>query len=139
MRVTTLIKDYVRKTVAEKMPNPPQPESIERIHSEWDLLRQELNIIITKRVKQFFIDHKGECAPYYCDSDLNDIDTILAYVDKHCDVSLPSNTLTCADAAAHKKACTEMHQKRTETINNILVTLELGGNKADLDAMLANL
>lgn len=138
MRVTNLIKNYVIKAVDEKIPDPPKPESIERVKAEWEQLRKELDAMVVERVKRFFINHKGECAPRYCDRDLNDIDAIFACVEKTCGASLHL-TLTCADTVAYVKACTEIDKKRAETVNNILVTLELGGNKADLDAMLANL
>jgi hypothetical protein len=87
----------------------------------------------------FFTAHKGECAPYYCDEDLNDTERIANYLRKEACVRFGSHTLTYAERVAYDKAKAEVGKARKEAIENILVTLELGGSKADLDAMLAKL
>ena len=139
MRVTKLIREYVEKVVCEKMPMPAEPTGMTDLRKEWEALRNECTAICIERAVAFFTAHKGECAPYYCDDDLNDTERIANYLRKKVDVCFGSNTLTYAEKVAHDKARAEVHKARQEAIDNILVTLELGGSKADLDEMLANL
>lgn len=139
MRVTKLIREYVEKVVCEKMPMPAEPTGMTDLRKEWETTIESLEHYATTVAIQFFAAHKGECAPYYCDEDLNDTERIANYLRKNVNVSFRSHLLTYAERVAYDKAKTEVGKARKEAIENILVTLELGGSKADLDAMLANL
>lgn len=139
MRVTKLIREYVEKVVCEKMPMPAEPTGMTDLRKEWEALQDECAALCAERAVAFFTAHKGECAPYYCDDDLNDTERIANYLHKEVCVRFGSHTLTYAEKVAHDKARAEVGKARKEAIENILVTLELGGSKADLDAMLANL
>ena len=139
MRVTKLIREYVEKVVCEKMPMPEEPAAMADLRKEFSALGEKLDKMCADAYEKFFRDHQGECAPYYCDDDINDIERIAAYVQKKASVSCGSNTITLAAKRAYDKARHEVTEKRRAAIENILVTLELGGNQADLDAMLANL
>lgn len=139
MRVTKLIREYVDKVVCEKMPMPEEPAIMTDLRKELETLTEKLEKVCADAYEKFFRDHQGECAPYYCDEDINDIERIVSYVRKKTNVGYGSNTITLAAKCAYDKARCEVRDKRRAAIENILVTLELGGNKADLDAMLANL
>lgn len=139
MRVTKLIREYVEKVVCEKMPMPAEPTGMTALRKEWDTIIESLEQHAATVAIQFFTAHKGECAPYYCDEDLNDTERIANYLRKKVSVNFGSHTLTYAERVAYDKAKAEVSKARKEAIENILVTLELGGSKADLDAMLANL
>lgn len=139
MRVTKIIREYVEKVVCEKMPIPEEPQEVTELRKEFEALTDELKAMCAKAYIEFFRKHKGECAPYYCDKDLDDIDSIVKYLNNNAYANCGSNTITIAAVSAHKKAKDEVIKKRKATTEEILVTLELGGNKADLDAMLANL
>lgn len=45
----------------------------------------------------------------------------------------------CAEYKASRKAEEERHKKIRETVEEILISLELGGTKAELEEMLANI
>ncbi len=139
MRVTKLIREYVENVVCEKMPMPAEPTGMTALREEWNVLIENLEQHAATVAIQFFTAHKGECAPYYCDDDLNDTERIANYIRRKVNVHFGSSTLTYAEKVAYDKARTEVGKARKEAIENILVTLELGGSKADLDAMLANL
>lgn len=139
MKVTKLIREYVERTVCEKMPMPAEPTEMTALRKEWDALREECIAICIERAAAFFTAHKGECAPYYHDDDLNDTEGIIAYIQKKTDVCFGSSTLTYAEKVAYDKARADVCKARRDAVDNILVTLELGGSKADLDEMLNNL
>ncbi len=137
MRVTKLIREYVEDAVAKRMPMPAEPESITTLKAEWDELNDRIIKMVVAEYMAFFITHKGECIPYRCDDDFNDIDTIGHYVAKHAYANCGSNTLSFAAKKTYETECKTIRQRRQEIVNNILLSLELGANRAELDAMLA--
>ena len=136
MRVTKLIREYVENAVCERMPMPAEPECIATLKTEWDELNERITKMAVVEYMAFFTAHKGECAPYYCDDDFNDTDAISRYVAKKTDASCGSHTLTFAARRAYDAERKAIGQKRKETINDILVSLELGANRAELEEML---
>ena len=139
MRVTKLIREYVENAVDEKIPLPAEPKGIAALKAEWDELNER---IIKKAITEymtFFAAHKGECAPYYYDGDFNNMDAIGRYVAKKTGVSCGSNTLSFSAKKAYEAERRAVGQKRKETINEILVSLELGANRAELEEMLSKI
>ena len=139
MRVTKLIREYVENAVCEKMPMPTEPESIATLKTEWDELNERVTKMAVAEYTAFFATHKGECAPYYCDDDFDDTDAISRYVAKKTDVGCGSCSLSYAAKKAYNAECKVVGQKRKETINDILVSLELGANRAELEEMLSKI
>lgn len=139
MRVTKLIREYVENAVCEKMPMPAEPEGITALRTEWDELNERITQMAVAEYTAFFAAHKGECAPYYCDDDFNDTDAIGHYVAKKTGVSCGSHTLSFAAKKAYEMERKAIGQKRKETINDILVSLELGANRAELEEMLSKI
>lgn len=139
MRVTKLIREYVENAVCEKMPMPAEPECIAALKNEWDELNERITKMAVAEYMAFFAAHKGECAPYYCDDDFNDTDAISRYVAKKTDASCGSHTITFAARRAYDAERKAVGQKRKETINDILVSLELGANRAELEEMLSKI
>lgn len=136
MRVTKLIREYVENAVCERMPMPAEPECIATLKAEWDELNERITKMAVAEYMAFFTAHKGECAPYFCDDDFNDTDAISRYVAKKTDASCGSHTITFAARRAYDAERKAIGQKRKETINDILVSLELGANRAELEEML---
>ena len=136
MRVTKLIREYVENAVCERMPMPAEPECIATLKTEWDELNERITKMAVAEYMAFFMAHKGECAPYYCDDDFNDTDAIIRYVTKKTSVGCGSYTITFAARRAYDAERKAIGQKRKETINDILVSLELGANRAELEEML---
>ena len=139
MRVTKLIREYVENAVDEKIPLPAEPEGLTALKAEWDELNERITKMAVAEYAAFFTAHKGECAPYYCSDDFNDIDSIIRYVDKRTRVGCDSNTLSFAAKKAYEAERRAVGQKRRETINKILVSLELGANRAELEEMLSKI
>ena len=139
MRVTKLIREYVENAVCEKMPMPAEPECISSLKTEWDELEERIIKMAVAEYTAFFAAHKGECAPYYCADDFNDIDTISRYIAKKTSVGCGSHTITFAAKKAYEMERKAIGQKRKETINDILVSLERGANRAELEEMLSKI
>jgi hypothetical protein len=116
---------------------PAEPEGITALKAEWDELDNRITQMAVAEYTAFFAAHKGECAPYYCDDDFNDMDAIGRYVAKKTDVFCGSHTLSFAAKVAYEAECNVIRQKRKETINDILLSLELGANRTELEEMLA--
>ena len=135
MRVTKLIREYVEKVVCEKMPNPEKPKNT--ICEQYEALIERLNYQVREELKEFARQHSGEFSFAFSGYDPSEVEKQISFVDRSCELRHPRlNSLADRE---YNQACHNMEVKRKEAIENILVTLELGGNKADLDAMLANL
>ena len=139
MRVTKLIREYVENAVDERIPLPAEPESITALNAEWDELNERLTKMVAAEYVAFFTAHTGECAPYYCDDDFNDIDVIGRYINKNARANCGSNTLSFAAKKTYEAERKAVGKKRRETINEILVSLELGANRAELEEMLSKI
>ena len=139
MRVTKLIREYVENAVDEKIPLPAEPESISALKAEWDELNERIIKMAAAEYEAFFTAHKGECAPYYCNDDFNDIDAIGRYVAKKTSVCCGSCDLSFAAKKTYEAERRAVGKKRRETINDILVSLELGANRAELEEMLSKI
>ena len=132
MRVTKLIREYVEKTVSEKFNKQISPE-------------EEALQNLEKRMSEFYSEVNKQVE--------NVIDNAIAILME--DTSIPEdvkktiynrqpstigyrtyNTIIDCKARARRNA---RNKARDEAIENILLTLELGGTKADLDRMIAEL
>ena len=139
MRVTKLIREYVENAVDERIPLPAEPEGISALKAEWDELNERIIKMAVAEYVAFFTAHKGECTPYYCGDDFNDTDSIIRYINKNTCVNCGANILSFAAKKAYEAECRAVGQKRRETINEILVSLELGANRAELEEMLSKI
>ena len=139
MRVTKLIREYVENAVYEKMPMPAEPEGITALQNEWDELHERVVKMAVTEYTAFFAAHKGECAPCYCDDGLNDIAAVNRYVAKKTGVSCGSHVLSFAAKKAYDAERKAVGAKRNAAINNILISLELGANRAELEEMLSKI
>lgn len=130
MRVTKLIKEYVEKRVKESYPKTAE-EFI------WEEHTNNINKAITEANEKVF-EYAKKLA-----EELNakygfPTDSKLTPCNHYNSVSSRYN----GDSKvyqAYRKAKDERQKKIEEKIEEILLTLELGGSKADLDEMLANI
>ena len=130
MRVTKLIKEYVAKKVEEKF-----PKTVAEL--VWEEHRKNISDAITEaneKVFEFAKKLAEELNAKYGFPAGND----LSACDYHNSVSNKYN-YDSEIYQAYRKAKDEREQKINEKIEEILLTLELGGSKADLDEMLANI
>lgn len=134
MKVTKIVRDFVEEKVNEKYPLPVEPkEAIE-------LERKELNDrvveamavaseVLTTKLHELGVVYPAEITRMKITS-FNRVSNDGGY--------------TCADYIrpirdAYRKEKAEVETKRAKAQKDILVSLELGGTKAELLEMLANL
>jgi hypothetical protein len=133
MRVSTTVKDYVRKEIAKAMPYKERPD-ISEVKEEWEALRTELKENIKNAYINFFTAHPEVETTYKYDKNV----TMVEFLDR---MSLLASMgeLIHPTITEIKEFNREIDKKREEKFEEIIVTLELGGTKADLDKMLKDL
>lgn len=127
MRVTKTVKDYIAKQVASKFPKTEielYQEQQEQIASKmnqeyYDRVEKAKAEIITSIAKEYEI-HEGD----------------IAIRNNYGNVFSTFNTPTAMLANTAKS---ERQKTINEKIDDIIVTLELGGTKADLERLLAEI
>lgn len=130
MRVTKLIREYVVKKVNESYPKTEAELAYEEYKNNIDNAIAEANEIVFEYVKKlaeelnakygFSEDDNLKANSYY-----NAVFHKKDYDSKSCEEYI--------------KASEERRKKINEKIEEILLTLELGGTKADLDEMIKNI
>lgn len=132
MKVTKLIREYVEKKVKEKMPDPVKPK--DTLADEYAALIDSLEIYCRNAVKEFARNHGGEFYFSYSGYGADMIEAQIAYAGKKCDLVYPRLNALVIDN--YNEVCKEMTKKRNATIEDILISLELGANRAELEEML---
>ena len=134
MRVTKTIKDYVTRMVSEIYSEPTEEEKAlktlaEEIAVAVDEINKKFIPIIEKRLEEFNMAHNLDGRT----GGLKFRDERICYSNSY--------ELTCYSEIGKiaKKAKEAREKKIKEAIENIILTLELGGNRADLDRMLNEL
>lgn len=135
MKVTKLIREYVEKSVAKAMPNKKVPDCSAR--EEYYAIEEEVKTFAEKKFDEFMSKHKGEVRACYGGYEYEQSEENAHYIKKEMRVHLPSLRYKAEDDM-HKEN-EEINKARKEVIEDILVNLELGGTKADLDRMIAEL
>lgn len=127
MRISTMVKDYIKEKIAEAYPMPTDSEYkrlFNQILEERNKFDDEMNALVTKWCYE--ISEK-----YNLPEDM--------YLKKHHSTYTDFSTWNCKMKKDEDKEKEYVQAKRDEAYKNIILTLELGGNKADLDRMLAEL
>lgn len=125
MRVTKLIREYVEKTITAKMPYGEPTEQFKAACKRLNDTEQEIERKVDEYAKKL-IEEASPSLPegfkiYLCDS--------YGYVrSSHYDAPLANA------AGAHEQ---EIRKKRNAAIESILLELELGATKADLERLIA--
>ncbi len=135
MRVTKVIREYIEERVNEKYPMPEQKETV----AEFALKELE------ERCKTFI---KAE-AEAYAKTFVEDFQQIRWRGAEDCNeqkiksfiensyVSICKPTFKAT--AEYREAVEATHEKRRKAVRDIIVELELGATKADLEALLTKL
>lgn len=134
MRVTRIIKDYVTRMVKEIYSEPTEEEKAysalkETLQTEVNKINEKFKPMIEKDIEAFNtvygLDKRNGGIKFN--------DTYLCTFDTY--------DLWCGTEVGKKAKEAERTRiaKRNEAIENIILTLELGGNRADLDRMLNEL
>ena len=135
MKVTKLIREYVEKSVAKAMPDKKVPDCSAR--EEYYAIEEEIKAFAEKKIDEFINKHKGEVRARYGGYDYEHPDENAHYIKNDLSLCLPSLRYKAEDDM-HKEN-EEINKARTEAVEDILINLELGGTKADLDRMIAEL
>ena len=131
MRVTKTVKEYIEERITEKV--MPKYE-LEKIEAERQLevknkffeeLAKELEAIATERMEKFLAEN-----PFLKKTKKQNISTV--YYDS---VNFTDRYLLSSVHNWRRRADVEVDEK----VADIIVTLELGGTKADLDRMLSEI
>lgn len=134
MRVTKTIKDYVTRMVEEIYGEPTEEEKVlktltEEIAAAVDEINKEFRPIIEKRFEEFNMAHN-----------LDERTGGLKFSNERICLSNSWELICYSEIGKTAKKAKEARAKKiNEAIENIILTLELGGNKADLDRMLNEL
>ena len=134
MRVTKTIKDYVTRMVREIYSEPTEEEKglktlVKEIDVAVDKINKEFKPIIEKHLEEFNIAHN-----------LNKKTGGLKVSNECLCISNAYELNYYSEIGKNAKRAKEAREKKiNEAIENIILTLELGGNKADLDRMLNEL
>ena len=130
MRVTKTVKDYIEKCVKEKVYKKYEAEEAEAkrqndIISDFEEEMKQLICKVAKEKIDAFLE-ENEFVEIFDDNWGVRYGYRLAITDSNCTNSVHR---------WRRRADTEVHEKVTD----IIVTLELGGTKADLDRMLSEI
>ena len=134
MRVTKTIKDYVARTVKEIYNNVTEEEKVLKILKEEidiavDEINKEFRPIIEKRLEEFNMAHNLDERT----GGLKFRNELICFSDSY------ELTHYSEIGKTAKEAKEAREKKIKDGIDHIILTLELGGNKADLDRMLNEL
>lgn len=125
MRVSKVVREYIEKQVANKMPK-----------TENELQLDKVNDIVNKANEEYqkLMEQKGK---EIVEQLIKEHNLTNEFVDKKSHYSYSPFSTWGTDV--RQKAETDRQNRRAETnkkIEDIIVTLELGGTKADLEKML---
>ena len=124
MRVTKLIREYVEKTITAKMPYGEPTAEYKAACSKMKELQTEVNDKVTEYAKKLCEEATAQLPEGF-------------HIKLYCSYPITSDSynspLQCA-AVSHERA---MREKRAEAIESILLELELGATKADLERLIA--
>ena len=128
MRVSKTVREYIEKKVSEKVNAKYDAERIEaerqnKVKNDfWDSLSKELEALAAERVNKFLEENsfagkgaRNNIISYYTDA--------IIVADRH---------MTSSVHNWRNRARTEIKEK----VEDIIVTLELGGTKEDLERMI---
>jgi hypothetical protein len=124
MRVTKLIREYVEKTITAKMPYGAPSAEYKAACSKMSKLEAEVNNKVTAYAKKLCEEATAQLPEGF-------------YIKLQSKFPITSNSYDSPlsrAAGSHERA---MREKRAEAIESILLELELGATKADLERLIA--
>ena len=130
MRVTRLIREYVEKKV-----NESYPKSVAEL--VWEEHRKSMSDAITEANEKIFEIAQKLAEELNAKYGFSNDSGLKAY--NHYNAVSNEYDYQSEIYKAYRKAKDERQKKIEEKIEEILLTLELDGSKADLDEMLANI
>jgi hypothetical protein len=123
MRVTKLIREYVEKTVAAKMPYGAPTAEYKTACTKMNELFEEVNSKVVEYAKKLCEEATAQLPEGFI---------VKLYADVPITYSTYKSPLQ-RDADKHERA---VREKRAEAVESILLELELGATKADLERII---
>ena len=127
MRVPKIVREYIEKKVWEKFPKSEREIAYDQMVDKVNSANEEYSELMEKAKEQIV---KDLMAKYEIAEDISR-DKNYAY--------LPFETWGCALRLDSEKAKSERRMLANKKVEDIIVNLELGGTKADLEKMLAEI
>lgn len=124
MRVTKIIREYVEKTINEKLAYGAPTADYNAAVSKMKDLQKEVNVQVVAYAEKLCAEVNAKLPEGFS-------------IKLHTDYPVTSNDYNSPLYCAAKKHEDEIRKKRREAIENILVELELGATKADLERLIA--
>lgn len=133
MRVTKVIREYIEEKVAERLPYPEKPK--DNLEEELAQLMEEMLAVAKARLKEFAHQHKGEFFFGWSGCDYDNVEGQCKYIDKELEFR-GCSCIHSKEEEEYKKLRKDIEHKRKTAVKDIIITLELGGTKAELEEML---
>ena len=124
MRVTKIIREYVEKTINEKLAYGAPTANYNAAVSKMKDLREEVNDQVVAYAEKLCAEATAKLPKGFS-------------IKLHFDYPVTSNSYNSPLYCAARKHEDEIQNKRREAIDNILLNLELGATKADLERLIA--
>lgn len=132
MRLSTTVKDYIKEVIAEKYPKKEMPENR---NSECEKFSQEIREMARPLIKSIVENYKDKIGFYaYSGKEIVNSDEIVETISVSCGWNKRDKAYD-----EIKRYNDTVEAKRSKVFRDIVVKMELGGTKNDLDALLANL
>lgn len=128
MRVTSTIKNYIREQVSAKFPTPKEVTDYNKYNEEKANFIKKYDDRLSKYIKSLEKEMKEANTMNYSVSASGSISYGYHTSQKERDLCTAKNN-----------AIRKRDMAIDEAVNNIIVTLELGGNRADLDRMISEI
>lgn len=135
MRVTKIVREYIEDRVAERYPLPEKKESV----AEFALkeLEERCEAFIKAEAESYaktFVEDFQKIH-WRNENDCNE-QKIKSFID-NCQAHICSPILK--STIKHNELINSVYNKRAKAVRNIIVELEMGASKADLETLLASL
>ena len=135
MRVTKVIREYIEEKVAERLPFPEKPKN--SLIEDFEQLEEKMNKVVREEFKALALKYKGQFCYSWTGDSYDDIEVQLNYIDKKVDINGCVHRIYTKADTEYKKELERVKKQRADIVKDIIVTLELGGTKAELEEMLA--
>ena len=133
MRVTKKVENYIREQVKAKV--MPKYEWEKKEATRIIDIKNDIESRASRAAKEAAMAIFAEAKEYDELFELNEDSIRRAYLSCYSPISIKNYSYTNSVHKWDSRYCEEVNK----AVDNIIVTLELGGNKADLDRMLSEL
>lgn len=124
MRVTKLIREYVEKTITAKMPYGAPVAEYKDACARMNELRTEVNEKVVEYAKKLCAEATASLPEGF-------------FVNLHSENPISTNSFNSPLQCAARTHENKVRERRAEAIESILLELELGATKADLERLIS--